>query len=289
LDFQFLEVFSDGAAATLNRMKLDGKVALVTGTSTNIGGGIAEGLAAEGAALVCVDSRAENAADCARYIKSTRGRAVGVTCDVTDERQVIAAVAAARESFGGIDILVNNAAIFNKKGVLDMPLDEWRRQLEIILGGTFLFTKHVAKSMIEQGRKGAIINIISTAGHQGEPNNIAYCTGKSGLLNFTRSAAMELVANGIRVNSLTPTATDPSESLERAARWGRQVRSGDQLKNALEPFRKGVPMQKLPSPSDYGRAAVFLASDDAGMITGTDLRVDAGAIARYWAWNPSDK
>jgi NAD(P)-dependent dehydrogenase (short-subunit alcohol dehydrogenase family) len=282
-------VFSDGAAARLNQMKLDGKVALVTGTSTNIGGGIAEGLAAEGAALVCVDMRAENGADCARYIKSTGGRALGVTCDVTDEQQAIAAVGLARDTFGGIDILVNNAAIFNKKGVLDMPLDEWRRQLEIILGGAFLFTKHVAKSMIEQGRAGAIINIISTAGHQGEPNNIAYCTAKSGLLNFTRSAAMELVAHRIRVNSLTPTATDPAESLERGARWGRQVRSGDQLKHAFEPFRKGVPMQKLPSPSDYGRAAVFLASDDAGMITGTDLRVDAGAIARYWAWNPSDK
>jgi NAD(P)-dependent dehydrogenase (short-subunit alcohol dehydrogenase family) len=69
----------------------------------------------------------------------------------------------------------------------------------------------------------------------------------------------------------------------------REVRSGDQLKQALEPFRKSVPMQRLPSPRDYGRAAVFLASDDADMITGTDLRVDAGAIARYWAWNPSDK
>ncbi len=270
-------------------MRLSGKVALVTGTSTNIGGGIAEGLAAEGAALVCVDSRAENAADCARYIKSTGGRATAVTCDVTDERQVVAAVAAARETFAGIDLLVNNAAIFNKKGVIDMPLVEWQRQLEIILTGAFLFTKQVAKSMIEQGRKGSIINIISTAGHQGEPNNIAYCTAKSGLLNFTRSAAMELVAHGIRVNSLTPTATDPSESLERAARWGRKVPSADQFKQAFEPFRTRVPMQKLPSPSDYARAAVFLASEDAGMITGTDLRVDAGAIARYWAWNPSDK
>jgi NAD(P)-dependent dehydrogenase (short-subunit alcohol dehydrogenase family) len=289
VDFQFLEVFPDGAATPLNQMKLDGKVALVTGTSTNIGGGIAEGLAAEGAALVCVDARVENAADCARYINSIGGRATAVTCDVTDELQVAAAIAAAREHFGGVDVLVNNAAIFNKKGVVDMPLDEWRRQIEIILGGAFLFTKHVAKSMIEQGRKGAIINIISTAGYQGEPNNIAYCTAKAGLLNFTRSTAMELVAHDIRVNSLTPTATDPSESLERATRWGREVRSGDRLKSAFEPFRKGVPMQKLPSPSDYGRAAVFLASDDASMITGTDLRVDAGAIARYWAWNPSDK
>src|SRR5580700_1671140 len=113
-------------------MKLSGKVALVTGTSTNIGGGIAEGLAGEGAALVCVDARAENAADCARYITSTGGRAGGVTCDVTDERAVTGAVNAAREAFGGIDIMVNNAATFNKKGVIEMPLEEWRRQLEII-------------------------------------------------------------------------------------------------------------------------------------------------------------
>src|SRR5580693_6378725 len=268
-------------------MKLKGKVALVTGTSPNIGGGIAEGLAAEGAALVCVDARVENAADCARYIKSTGGRATAVTCDVTDESQVMAAVAAAREHFGGVDILVNNAAIFNKKGVIEMALDEWRRQLDIILDGAFLFTKHVAKSMIEQGRKGAIINIISTAGHQGEPNNIAYCTGKCGLLNFTRSAAMELVGHGIRVNSLTPTATDPAEMFERARRWGREPGSPDKLTGLMEPFRRGVPMQRLPKPSDYGLAAAFLVSDDAAMITGTDLRVDAGAVARYWAWIPA--
>ncbi len=271
-------------------MKLSGKVALVTGTSPNIGGGIAEALAVEGAAVVCVDSRAENAADCARYIKSTNAHAVAVTCDVTDENQVTAAVTAAREAFGGIDILVNSAAFFNKKGVIDMTLDEWQRQLAVILTGAFLFTKHVGRLMIEQQRKGNIINIISTAGHQGEPDNIAYCTGKSGLLNFTRSAAMELVAHGIRVNSLTPTATDPAESIERAIRWGRAVRANtDQLKRAFEPFRQRVPMLKLPSPSDYGRAAVFLASDDAAMITGIDLRVDAGAIAQYWAWDPARK
>jgi NAD(P)-dependent dehydrogenase (short-subunit alcohol dehydrogenase family) len=271
-------------------MKLSGKVALVTGTSPNIGGGIAEALAAEGAAVVCVDSRVENATDCARYIKSTNARALAVTCDVTDENQVVAAVAVAREAFVGIDILVNSAAFFNKKGVIEMTLEEWQRQLAVILTGSFLFTKHVAKSMIEQRRKGNIINIISTAGHQGEPDNIAYCTGKSGLLNFTRSAAMELVGHGIRVNSLTPTATDPAESIERTARWGRTVRTGrDQLKRLFEPFRVRVPMQKLPSPRDYGRAVVFLASDDAEMITGTDLRVDAGAIAQYWAWDPGSE
>ena len=267
-------------------MVLQNKVALVAGTSPNIGGGIAEGLAAAGAAIVAVDVQPANAADCARYINSIGGRAVGVTADVTDEAQVEAAVTAAVAAFGGVDILVNGAVIFNRKGVLDMPYAEFEQQTRIILGGTFLFTKHVAKRMIEQSRGGAMINIISTAGHQGEPGNIGYSTGKAGLLNFTRSAAMELVRYGIRVNSLTPTATDRSESYDRAERWGRTVTRPNSAGQASNAFRSRVPMQRLPVPSDYGRAAVFLASDDASMITGTDLRVDAGAIARYWAWDP---
>jgi len=270
-------------------MKLQSKVAIVTGTSPNIGGGIAEGLADAGAALVCVDARAENAQDCAAYIKSRGGRAIAVTCDVCDEQQVKSTVAAACKAFDGVDILVNNAAFFNKKGVLDMPLGEWRQQIDVILTGAFLFTKYVARAMLDGNRKGSIINIISTAGHQGEPGNIAYSTAKCGLMNFTRSAAMELVRHGIRVNSLTPTATDPSESFERAARWGRTDTGDTGVMAVMEPFRAAVPMQKLPVPSDYGHAAAFLASDDARMITGTDLRVDAGAVARYWAWNPSTR
>jgi NAD(P)-dependent dehydrogenase (short-subunit alcohol dehydrogenase family) len=269
-------------------MRLSGKVALLTGTSPNIGGGIAEALAAEGAAIVAVDARAQNAADCAAYIAGTGGRSLGVTCDVADEAQVRAAVDAGLAAFGRIDVLVNNAAIFNKKGVLDMPVDEWRRQTDIILTGAFLFTQYVARAMIERKSGGAMLNIISTAGHQGEPGNIAYSTAKCGLLNFTRSAAMELVGHGIRVNSLTPTATDPSEMFERGRRWGREMRGAEKVAALMEPFRQGVPMQKLPKPSDYGLAASFLVSDDAAMITGTDLRVDAGAVARYWAWNPAD-
>src|SRR5579863_3296230 len=268
-------------------MRLSGKVALVTGTSSNIGGGIAEGLAAEGAAVVCVDVRAENAADCASYINKSGGRAAAATCDVTNEAQVKAAIAQARDTFGGVDILINGAAIFNQKGVLDMPLAEWEHQIAIILTGTFLFTKYAAHLMIEQGRKGSIVNIISSAGNQGQPGNVAYCTSKCGLLNFTRSVAMELVDHGIRVNSLTPTATDPSEGIERALRWGRKVPNADKIKQGFEPFRKRTPMQRLPSPRHYARAAVFLASEDAEMMTGMDLRVDAGTVARYWAWDPA--
>ena len=266
-------------------MKLAGKVALVTGTSPNIGGGIAIGMAEEGAKLVCVDIQADNANQCAEHIRKQGGEAVGLVCDVTDESQVRTLVENARNAFGGVDILVNNAVTFNQKGVLDMSLQEWESQISVILTGAFLCTKYVAGLMIDQDRKGNIINIISTAGHQGQPGNIGYCTGKSGMLNFTRSVAMELVPYGIRVNSLTPTATDSSEALERTQQWGRQP-DERRSRGPSDSFLQGVPMGKLPRPQHYARAAVFLASDDAEMITGMDLRVDAGAIARYWAWTP---
>lgn len=271
-------------------MRLAGKVAVVVGTSPNIGGGIAEGLAQEGAKLVCVDANADYAQRCAAAITMSGGQAIGVVCDVTDEGQVQAAVAQAQAAFSGIDILVNGAVIFNTKGVLDMPLAEWSRQIAIILTGAFLGTKYVARLMIEQGRKGSIINIISTAGHQGEPWNVGYSTGKSGLLNFTRSVAMELAEHGIRVNSLTPTATDPTEGRERAARWGvawGRTSSSTPRRGFLADSRSGAPLQQLPSPKHYAQAAVFLASDEAEMITGCDLRVDAGTVARYWRWDPS--
>lgn len=267
-------------------MKLAGKVAIVTGTSPNIGGGMVEGLAAEGAAIVAVDADPANADDCAAAVRAGGGRAISVTCDVTDEAQVAAAVERAVAELGGVDILVNNAATFNKKGVLEMRWDEWQRQTSIILGGAFLFTKFTAKAMIAAGKGGVIVNIISTAGHQGEPGNVAYSTSKSGLLNFTRSTAMELVRHDIRVVSLTPTATDPSEMFERGRRWGRDTQEPEGLAGLMRKFADRIPMQKLPRPSDYGRALAFLVSDDAAMMTGIDLRVDAGAVARYWAWDP---
>lgn len=265
-------------------MKLEGKIAIIVGTSPNIGGGIAEVMADEGAKIVCVDIQPDNANQCAEYIRRRGGQAIGVVCDITDEEQVKAAVDRARAEFGGVDILVNGAVIYNMKGVLDMPLEEWRRQIDIIMTGTFLFTKYVARLMIEQGRRGSILNIVSTEGHQGNPGNVGYGSGKGGLLNFTRSVAMELAPYGIRVNSLTPVSTDPTEGVERAVQWGRP--RVDVSGSLVFQRAKLLPLGKAPSPRHYARAAVFLTSDDAEMITGTDLRVDAGAIARFWAWLP---
>ena len=270
-------------------MKLEGKIALVTGTSPNIMGGIAEGLAEEGADLVCIDINPNYAEQCAKSVAASGRRAIAIACDVTDETQVTAAVDQAKEAFGGIDILINGATLFNTKGVLNMPLVEWRRQTDVMLTGAFLFTKHTAKQMIELGRWGNMINIISTAGHQGEPGNIGYGTSKGGLLNFTRSVAMELSEYGIRVNSLTPTATDRTEGLERAKRWGVDwppPRLGERSAGWVPNPSATVPLRRLPSPSHYAKAAAFLASEEAEMITGMDLRVDAGAISKYWIWDP---
>ena len=265
-------------------MRLAKKVAIVTGTSPNIGGGIAEGLAEEGATVVCVDVAADNATQCAEAIKRGGGEALGLACDVTDESQVEAMVASVRDAYGGVDILVNNAGILGGLSVLEMPIERWNRQIAVNLTGTFLCTKHVARLMVARQRRGSIVVVVSTAGHQGQAGNIAYSTSKSGLLNFTRAAAMDLARHGIRVNSLTPTATDIEEAADRAVAWGRprpEPRPG-----GLD-FPKMVPMGKLPSPRHYARAVVFLVSDDAEMITGTDLRVDAGAIAKYWPWIPN--
>jgi NAD(P)-dependent dehydrogenase (short-subunit alcohol dehydrogenase family) len=265
-------------------VRLAKKVAIVTGTSPNIGGGIAEGLAEEGAIVACVDVTPDNARQCADAIKRRGGEALGIACDVTDESQVEAMVARVRDAYGGVDILVNNAGILGGLSVLEMPVERWNRQIAVNLTGTFLCTKHVARLMVEQRRRGSIVVVVSTAGHQGQAGNIAYSTSKSGLLNFTRAAAMDLARHGIRVNSLTPTATDTEEAADRAVAWGRprpEPRAG-----GLD-FPRMVPMGKLPSPRHYARAVAFLTSDDAEMITGTDLRVDAGAIAKYWPWIPN--
>jgi NAD(P)-dependent dehydrogenase (short-subunit alcohol dehydrogenase family) len=264
-------------------VRLAGKVAIVTGTSPNIGGGIAQGLADEGARVACVDVAADNARQCAEWITSRGGHALGLACDVTDEPQVQAMVSSVREAWGDVDVLVNNAGILGGLGVLEMDLERWNRQLAVNLTGTFLCTKHVARLMVERGTRGSIIVIVSTAGHQGQAGNIGYCTSKSGLLNFTRAAAMDLARHGIRVNSLTPTATDAGEGTDRAVAWGRPRPQG---RERLLDFRRMVPTGCLPSPRHYAKAAAFLASDDAEMITGLDLRVDAGAIAKYWPWVP---
>ena len=262
---------------------LTGKVALLTGTSPNIGGVLASGLAAAGAAVACNDVVAEHANGRAAQIEADGGAAMGVPFDVTDADAVAAGVDAVLDRFGRIDILVNNAVRFDMAGVLDMPVERFRRQLDVVLGGSFLMTQTVARSMIERGVRGMVINILSTAAWQGQAGNIGYCTAKSGMINFTRSAAMELAVHGIRVNSLTPTATVPADP-EVAARFERAVAA--MAAAGRVDFHGLNPWERLPGPADYVGPLVFLASDAAAMMTGTDVTVDGGALAKYWPQIP---
>jgi NAD(P)-dependent dehydrogenase (short-subunit alcohol dehydrogenase family) len=263
--------------------RLAGKVALVTGVSPNIGGVAASGFAAEGASVACNDIRPDVAADRAERILDAGGEAMAVPADVTDEDGMAAAVNEVLERWGRIDVLVNNAVRFDTRGLLDMPLDRFRRQLDIIVGGAFVVTRLVAASMVERGVAGSIINVLSTAAWQGQAGNIGYCTGKSALINFTRSVAMELAPHRIRVNGFTPTATMPDDPDLAASFAG----GAEALRQAgLMDFAGLNPWSRLPTPTDYVGPLVFLASDDSAMMTGSNLTIDGGALAKYWPQHP---
>jgi NAD(P)-dependent dehydrogenase (short-subunit alcohol dehydrogenase family) len=263
--------------------RLAGKVAVVTGASPNIGGAIARAFAAEGAAVVCTDLDESTAAACADSIASAGGQAIAVTGDVTDPGHADATISVALQQWGHVDVLVNNAVWFNRKGILTASVEEFQRQVDIILSGAFLFTKAAATAMIDNGSGGSIINVLSTAAWQGEPGNIGYCTGKSGLINFTRSAAMELAQYGIRVNNFTPTATVPADPPRAAELLAASAASAQPYPMD---FVESLPMHRLPTPADYVGAVLYLASDESAMVTGTNLTVDGGATARYWPWTP---
>ncbi|MPY93109.1 MAG: SDR family oxidoreductase [Acidimicrobiia bacterium] len=261
--------------------RLAGKVAIVTGTSPNIGGTIASGFAAQGAAVACNDRRAEVAEERAERIRAEAGKAIAVPGDVTDPEAVGALVDRVLGEWGRVDVLVNNAVRFNTKGVLDMPVEEFRHQVDVILGGAFLMTQRVGWAMVEAGRGGSIVNILSTAAWQGQAGNIGYCTAKSGLVNFTRSAAMELAPYGIRVNAFTPTATMPVDP-QLADRFRRATAGSTSMD-----FAGQLPLGRLPTPADYLGALVYLASDESAMTTGTNITVDGGALAKYWPQAPA--
>ena len=269
-------------------MKLKGKVAIVTGASPNIGGALARGLAREGAKVACNDINPETAQKVADKIIAEGGEAMIIPGDVTNESFVRSAVQQVVEEWGHVDILVNNAVKFIIKGILDMSTEEFNEQMQIITTGAFLFSKYVAREMIKAGNGGAMVNILSTAAWQGQPGNIGYCTGKSGMINFTRSAAMEFAEHNIRVNALTPTATIP-EDPEIMAKMEKLIaasNAADQKFPLIMPFTDVAPMKTVPKPSDYVPALILLVSDDGKMINGTNISVDAGATAKYWLWNP---
>ncbi len=246
---------------------LDGRVAMVTGAGHNIGRAIALRFADEGASVVVVDldpARGEAVRD---EVASRSGHAIAIVADVSDEGDVDDAVSRALAEFGQIDILVNNVAATVNKTMLETSLAEWELVQAVTLRSTFLCCRAVARSMIDAGRPGAIVNIASTSGHRGNIGKFAYGVAKGGVLNLTRAAAMELAPHGIRVNSLTPTQT------------------GSPLGIAGAPAREGpttsIPLGRFGKPEDQAAAALFLASDESSFVTGAELVCDGGLLAVF--------
>ena len=244
-------------------MKLQGKVAIVTGTGPNIGQAIAKTLSREGCRVACSDIDLSRAQKVVQEIIASGGNAITVEADITAASQVKAMVERAVAEFGGIDILVNNAAISIPKGILDISEEEWRRSVDITLTGTFLCCKYVAQVMVKQKSRGRIVNIVSTSGHRGRKNVIAYCATKGGVLNLTRAMAIDLAPYGIRVNSVSPT------------------RTGIALATGQPHSGVGIPLGRSGRPQDQAEAVLFLVSDEADFITGADLLVDGGSLATW--------
>lgn len=245
---------------------LDGKVAVVSGTGPNIGAEIARTLAANGAKVACMDLNPEFAQAAAKDISNAGGTAIAVSADITQPDQVDRAISEVISSFGGIQILVNDAAITDRGGFLDAELEQWRKVIDVILTGTFIVSQRVAKQMVSQGDDCAIVNIVSTSGHAGEPTRVAYGTAKAGLLNLTRTMALQL-APQIRVNSVTPTQTGTGVGNP----FGRSREGG--------PPPQNIPRGRWGRPRDQAQAVLFLVSPNADFITGADLRVDGGVLA----------
>jgi NAD(P)-dependent dehydrogenase (short-subunit alcohol dehydrogenase family) len=245
-------------------MRLQNQIAVVTGAGRNIGEDVCKLFVQEGAKVAVVDLDQGRASRVANEINATKpGSAIPVVCDVASAVSVDQMVGTVVKQFGGIDILVNNAAWTDHKTLFDITEEEWDRVMNVCLRSVWYCTRSAAKTMIDQKRKGKIINIASTSGHWGRKEATAYTTAKAGVLNFTRSIAVQLAPEGIRVNSVSPNRIGSPVGQE-------EVPENRFVKNLAG--RRGVPM-------DIARAVVFLASDESDFIYAIDLPVDGGALA----------
>lgn len=271
--------------------RLDGKVAIVFGAGPNIGGTIAHFLAREGAKVAVSDISVATADETATFLRSRGFDALSLHGSATVEDDVAHIVAAATQHFGRLDCIVNMAGTVHWSSVLDMELDDWREAVLSFPTAGLLTTKHAAKAMIAGGTGGSIIHLLSTAAHFGQPAGAAYCAAKAALLNLARCAAMDLAHHRIRVNTITPCAMEHQlwTNMREEAETETFVLHSKQPHYSRDDFLKSIPLERFPRAADLAGAAVFLASDDAGFLTGIDIPVDGGLRHKYPAWRPGDQ
>ncbi|GAB89789.1 SDR family NAD(P)-dependent oxidoreductase [Gordonia rhizosphera] len=250
---------------------LSGRRAIVSGGARGIGRAIAERLVAGGARVAIADINGDGA----RAAAAELGHGcIGVACDVRSTADVTAAVAAAVDGFGGLDLLVNNAGIEIAKPVIDLTDEEFTRILDINVTGTFRFTK-AAVPALAQAEGAAIVNMASVAGTAGGPLLSAYCASKGAVVRFTESVAIELRAQGIRVNAVCPGIV--------------QTEMADRLAGPVEaispiPFDELIALKqgRFGAPEDVAEMVAFLASAETPFITGSHYLVDGGLTANLF-------
>jgi 3-oxoacyl-[acyl-carrier protein] reductase len=242
-------------------LRVNGRVALVTGASRGIGRAIAVRLAAEGASVMAA-ARGDHAQPVADEIVAAGGQAGALTVDVTDTGSVEAAVAATIARFGRIDILVNNAGITRDQLMLRMKREDWDAVLATNLTAAYTCAQAVLKPMVKQ-RSGRIVNISSVVGQSGNAGQANYAASKAGLIGFTKALALEIASRGITVNAVAPglVDTDMTRAIAGAAHAEWEAR---------------IPLKRLGTPDDIAHAVLFLASDEASYITGHVLAVNGG-------------
>ncbi|GAM12562.1 3-oxoacyl-[acyl-carrier-protein] reductase [Mesobacillus selenatarsenatis] len=246
-------------------MRLEGKVALVTGASRGIGREIALELAREGASVAVNYAGSEaKALEVVDEIKVMGRDAFAIQADVSNSESVTDMAKETIERFGKIDILVNNAGITKDNLLMRMKESEWDDVININLKGVFLCTKAVTRQMMKQ-RSGRIINISSIVGVSGNPGQANYVAAKSGVIGLTKTSAKELSSRGITVNAVAPgfITTDMTDKLN------------EDVKTEM---LKQIPLARFGEPKDIARTVIFLASEDSAYMTGQTLHVDGGMV-----------
>jgi glucose 1-dehydrogenase len=249
-------------------MRLQNKVAIVTGSSSGIGQAIAVRLAREGAAVV-VDHAGDSdlPVETQRQIAAVGGKSIAVAADVSKPDQVQRLIAQTVAAFGRLDIVVNNAGIEKKAAFVDYPVEELQKILAVNLVGPFLVSQAAARQMIRQGQGGRLINISSVHEDLPMPTNAAYCASKGGLRMLARTIAVELAPDRITVNNIGPGAVfTPIDA---------DIEKDPALERAL---LAEIPLHRWGRPEEVAGLAAFLASDEAAYITGSTYFIDGGML-----------
>ncbi len=247
-------------------LRLEGKVAVITGAAGGIGAAAARRMAQEGALLVLTDADEEGARRLARELGDERADALGH--DVTSEERWRAVLARTLEAHGRIDVLLNNAGVFLAKTLTETSEEEFRRVMDVNVVGVFLGMRVVAPAMIER-RGGSVINLSSVAGLTGPPFLTAYAASKWAVRGMSKVAARELAQFGVRVNSLHPGQIDTDMN----------ARQRERTPELIDKLIKGIPLQRIGTPEEIAHAIVYLASDESVYVTGSELVVDGGVTA----------